>query len=280
VDALYVSLVMLEFAHLPPLPAAFSSGPLAGVVAVVDATAIAIPRIADHAEAKKFYNMKSSTKEAVKVQLLVTLNGIVLHVSHVVPGAVHDVTLLRASELLDDIPLASKLLADKGYIGEEAQVVTPKKKPRGGELKAEEKKTDKEKNSQRAVVENSIHQLKRWAILGTVYRGKWRHDASLQKLTKIAYRWCTGEATAQDAPAAHPTHSEQMIFAPIKRQVYSPRFITTTSYWLMCSILPVRVVVHVWCIVDQKRAKCWCTRWCIVYIPYRAVRMSNINHWL
>jgi hypothetical protein len=47
------------------------------------------------------------------------MNGIVLHVSHVVPGAVHDVTLLRASELLDEIPLASKLLADKAYIGEE-----------------------------------------------------------------------------------------------------------------------------------------------------------------
>jgi hypothetical protein len=51
-DALYASLVMLELAHLPPFPVAFSSGPLAGVVGAVDATAIAIPRITDHAEAK------------------------------------------------------------------------------------------------------------------------------------------------------------------------------------------------------------------------------------
>ena len=120
------------------------------------------------------------------MQLGVTLNGIALDVSHVVPGAVHGVTLFRAFELLDDIPLASKLLADKGYIGEEARVVTPKKKPRCGELNAEEKEADKEKNSKRAVVENSIRQLKWWAIVGTVYRGKWRHATSLKKLTKIA----------------------------------------------------------------------------------------------
>jgi hypothetical protein len=96
-DALYVSLVLVEFAHLPPLPAASDSGPLAGVGAVVDATGIAIPRIADTAEAKKFYHMKSSTKEAVKVQIAVTLKGVVVHVSHVTPGSTHDITLFRAS---------------------------------------------------------------------------------------------------------------------------------------------------------------------------------------
>jgi hypothetical protein len=184
-DALYVSLVLVEFAHLPPLPAAFSIGPLAGVGAVVDATPIAIPRIADRPTGKKYYHKKSPTKEAVKVQITVTLNGVVVHISHVVRGAQHDVTLFRASELLDELPLATKLLADKGYIGEEPRVITPKKKPRLGELKAEEKKADTEKHSARVVVENSIRQLKRWAILGGVYRGKWRHDASLQKLTKI-----------------------------------------------------------------------------------------------
>jgi hypothetical protein len=186
VDALYVSLVLVEFAKLPPLPSVFGSGPLAGVGAVVDATAIAIPHPAKHATAKKYYHRKSSTKEAVKVQITVTLKGVVVHVSHVVRGAEADVTLLRTSDLLDDLPLATKLLADKGYIGEEPRVITPKKKPRLGQVTAEEKKANKEKCSARVVVENSIRQLKRWAILGGVYRGKWRHDANLYKATKIA----------------------------------------------------------------------------------------------
>jgi hypothetical protein len=81
--------------------------------------------------------------------------------------------------------LATKFLGDKGYVGEEARIVTPKKKPRGGELTAEEKKANEEIHSTRAVVENCVHEFKRWAILGGVYRGKWRRDASLKKLTKI-----------------------------------------------------------------------------------------------
>jgi hypothetical protein len=186
-DAFYVSVVLVCFDGFSrPLTSGFECGcgPLAAVGAIVDATALARQRIADKAESKKFYHKKASTKHAAKVQITVTLKGFVLHVSHVVHGSMHDVTLLDKSDVLDDVPLAYRLLGDKGYVGRD-RVVTPKRKPRGGELTPEEKKDDKEKNSATVVVENCIRKFKRWAIVGSVYRGQWRHDVGFGKLTKI-----------------------------------------------------------------------------------------------
>jgi hypothetical protein len=166
------------------LPPGFQYGPLADVCAVVDSTALARHHVADREKSKEFYHMKALTKQAAKVQITVTLKGFIVHVSHVVHGSTHDVALLDESDVLDEVPLAYRVLGDKGYVGR-ARVVTPKRKPRGGESTAEDKKDAKEKNSARAVVETCIYKFKRWAILGGVYRGKWRHDVGFAKLTKI-----------------------------------------------------------------------------------------------
>ena len=106
------------------------------------------------------------------------------HISGVVNGSVADISLLRESEAFDSLTLDRRVLGDKGEIG---SAMTPKKRPKGSELKEEDKELNKEKNSKRVVVENCIHQFKRWAILGGEYRGKWRTDEQLQKATKIVH---------------------------------------------------------------------------------------------
>ena len=184
--ALFITLVPAELDHSNPLPRAFDSGALAGVCAVVDSTFWVLPHTDNKDDGKKNSHIKSPTRQALKWQLCVTPPGIPWHLSDVVHGAKADITLLRESELMEWTALGTKVLGDKGYIGE-PRVMTPKKKPRGGELKSEEKGVNKEKNSVRVVVENCIHQFKRWAILGGEYRGKWRTDEELKKATKIVH---------------------------------------------------------------------------------------------
>jgi hypothetical protein len=92
-----------------------------------------------------------------------------------------DITLLRASDISDTLSVRYKLLADKGYAGDD-RLITPHKKPRTRELNDEEKKYNNEISSQRAIVENAIHVLKGWAIIGTHYRGD---RANLAQCTMI-----------------------------------------------------------------------------------------------
>jgi hypothetical protein len=127
-------------------------------------------------------------------------NGTPFKLSHVVHGSVADVTLLRESELMDELAWSTSALGDKGYVGV-PRLITPMKKPRGGELKDEDKKLNKEKNSKRVVVEHCIHQFKEWGVLGGVYRGKWRKDVHLRKATRIVH---VVAALVKRRLAAHP----------------------------------------------------------------------------
>jgi DDE superfamily endonuclease len=185
-QSLFTTLVPACFSHSDPPSVAFRQGTLAGVCAVVDSTFLVLPHSSHKEERKLNYHYKSGTKQALKWQLCVTPDGVPWHLSDVVNGSVADITLLRDSELMDDIALAAFVLGDKGYIGE-SRLMTPHKKPRHGELKEEQKKANKERNKKRAVVENCIHQFKRWSILGGEYRGKWRDDDDLKKATRIVH---------------------------------------------------------------------------------------------
>lgn len=186
IASLFTCLVPTCFDHSKPPIAISHTGIMAGVCVAVDSTFLQLPHNSDKAERKLNYHFKSGTKQALKWQLCVTLDGVPWHLSHVVRGSTADVMLLRESGLLDLLALSTRMLGDKGYIGE-AAVITPMKKPKGGELKDAEKKENKEKNSMRAVVENCIHQFKQWLILGGVYRGKWREDKHLSKATRIVH---------------------------------------------------------------------------------------------
>jgi hypothetical protein len=183
---LFAALVPDRNMELPVPHRGYKSEGLKGVRLVVDSTFLTLPQHSDAAERKRYYHPKSPTKQALKWQLCVSADGVPWHITDVVHGSKADVTLLRESGLLSRIPDDTKVLADKAYVGL-PKVITPRKKPRGGELKAEEKKSNKVKHRKRAVIENCIHGFKKWAVLGGVYRGEFREARHMVKVSRIVH---------------------------------------------------------------------------------------------
>ena len=100
-------------------------------------------------------------------QVAVTLNGRLAHLSDPLPGHTHDARAVRDSGLLEVLD-AGNTLADKGYLG--TGMLTPTRKPPGGQLTASHKNLNSQINALRAVVERAIAHLKTWRVLHTDYR--------------------------------------------------------------------------------------------------------------
>jgi hypothetical protein len=135
----------------------------------VDSTFICIHEPEEKEDRQQYYHIKAGTSYALKFQLVVHMNGFMWNVTNVVIGSTHDATLFRASSIPAHLSANYRLLADKGYQGVE-NLITPMKKPRDRELNDAELKVNKDINSHRAIVENVIHVLKGWSIIGSVYR--------------------------------------------------------------------------------------------------------------
>lgn len=102
----------------------------------------------------------------VNVQVACTLGGQLAWVSDPTPGKTHDARALRESGILDDE--YPEHLGDKGYIG--LGMITPMRKPAGGELHESQKQFNTQVNSIRYQIERSIANLKTWRIFHTDYR--------------------------------------------------------------------------------------------------------------
>ncbi|CAF3121603.1 unnamed protein product [Rotaria sp. Silwood2] len=150
---------------------------------IVDSTFIAIHQPEDSDQRKAYYHAKSPTNYAFKIQITCDFNHRIVHVSKYYQGSVHDITVLRESGLLEHIEEHVQIIADKGYIGEQ-YVITSRKKPRGGELTAEDKDFNRSISSARAAIENINQRIKNYAILGSIYRGAYD---DFDKITRIAH---------------------------------------------------------------------------------------------
>lgn len=102
----------------------------------------------------------------LNVQVACTLSGDLAWVSDPTAGKTHDAKALRMSGLLDGATSAH--LGDKGYIG--LGMITPMRKPPGGELHESQKGFNTQVNSIRYRIERAIANLKTWRILHTDYR--------------------------------------------------------------------------------------------------------------
>jgi len=67
--------------------------------------------------------------------------------------------ILRESGLLEHTEENIQIIVDKDYIGEQ-YVITPRKKPRGGELIAEAKEVNQSISSERVAIENINQRVK------------------------------------------------------------------------------------------------------------------------
>ena len=131
--------------------------------AVIDGSLLPCWSWADHPD---LYSGKHKTT-GHNCQVVVDLDGRLVHLSDPVPGSAHDATALDESKIPEMIDIGNAV-ADKGYQGKGA--ITPKKKPPGGELADADKEYNTEVNRIRYVVERAIANIKIWRILHTDYR--------------------------------------------------------------------------------------------------------------
>jgi hypothetical protein len=103
-----------------------------------------------------------------KGQAIANLRGDLLFVSEPVTGHNHDMAALAGTEAADIMAAAPSGIGDKGYQG--AGLITPFKKPQGGELLDWQREFNTQVSKLRAPVERAIAHLKSWRILHTDYR--------------------------------------------------------------------------------------------------------------
>jgi transposase len=101
-------------------------------------------------------------------QAIASLRGDLLFVSEPVTGNNHDMTALAETGTADIMAAAFSGIGDKGYQG--SGLITPFKKPQGGELLYWQKEFNAQVSRLRTPVERAIAHLKSWRILHTDYR--------------------------------------------------------------------------------------------------------------
>ncbi len=97
-------------------------------------------------------------------------------------GKVHDKKLADKALAVIRLPKEVALLADTGFVGIQHQhpnSLIPKKKPRGGVLREEDKAWNRLISSSRIVVEHAIGGMKRFRSVSDIYRNKKGWDDQL-----------------------------------------------------------------------------------------------------
>jgi DDE superfamily endonuclease/Helix-turn-helix of DDE superfamily endonuclease len=123
---------------------------------------------------RKFFSGKTKM-HALKTQIAVTPDGLIVHQSATVPGPMADSMLLRRARLMVNLPAGTRVIWDAGYVGmdkiyPEFEVVTPFKRKKGKDLSDDEREFNHQVSKVRIVVENVICRLKVFRVLGDFFR--------------------------------------------------------------------------------------------------------------
>jgi hypothetical protein len=147
-------------------------------------------------DAQKPYYSGKKKAHTVKAQVVVDPCGRIESVSDSVPGgANHDLPLLRASGVLEQLAEGEAAMMDKGYVGVKnyyptVPVVIPFKARRNHPLTEEQKAYNRAVARCRIVVEHTMAQLDRFTVLRQVFRGqqRGRHGAVIRVVAKLVNR--------------------------------------------------------------------------------------------
>jgi hypothetical protein len=134
-----------------------------GRVAVVDGS---LHPCWSWSDAPELYSGKAHTTGHAH-QFVCDLMGELMHISDPLPGKTHDAKAVTDTGLLEILD-SNNAIADKGYIG--TGVITPVRKPAGGELLDWQKEFNTVINTMRYVVEHVIANFKTWRCVHTDYR--------------------------------------------------------------------------------------------------------------
>lgn len=142
---------------------------------LIDATEQETPKPKDKAKRKEHYSGKKK-RHTLKTQVTTSRSGLLLHLSRSIAGKVNDLTLLRGSGVLRELPEALPIRLDRGYDGIEHDFPAqrfhqPYKARRNKPLDFIQKLANQLQNSFRVPVENALAHLKRFKLLAAIYRG-------------------------------------------------------------------------------------------------------------
>ncbi len=105
-------------------------------------------------------------------QLISLLDGTAVWISDPLPGKTHDAKSFTGTGAAQIVEKSGGGFGDKGYQG--TGLVTPKKKPEGGELTMSDKEYNSQISSLRAPVERLVAHFKNWKIFHADYRRPYR----------------------------------------------------------------------------------------------------------
>ncbi len=160
------------------------------LLSILDVTEITVQRPKDPEQSKAHFSGKKKTFTR-KFGLIVNEQGQIRGATRSQPGLTHDLTLLRQSGLLTQLPLQTTKVADKGFEGldhdlPDHSVAIPHKSRRNHPIDAAEKWANRDIAAQRIVVENTICELKHFKVLADRFRSGWeRLEAAFFALVAI-----------------------------------------------------------------------------------------------
>ena len=162
-------------------------------VAIIDATEQRVERPGDSDTQKTYYSGKKKA-HTLKTQIVVNERGRMRQVSDSVPGATHDLTLLRQSGVVAALPRGVTANGDCGYRGmqndfPDHSVALPYRPNAGEHLTPEEKLHNQIVSSVRIVVENTLAELKHFQALASRFRHSLeRHSEVIKAIVGIVNR--------------------------------------------------------------------------------------------
>ena len=150
---------------------------LSGFIAFTDCTEQQIPRPENRRRRKVSYSGKKK-RHTVKTQIMVNNQGVIIHKTGHKKGGRHDYYIYKK-----DHPVTPKQVVnvfDLGYLGVERDYPEqlsslPYKKKKDQELSAEEKECNKSHSKKRIVIEHTICRMKKYRILGDIFRNRLRN---------------------------------------------------------------------------------------------------------
>lgn len=135
---------------------------------LVDSFETPLPRPSDQDRQKRVYSGKKK-RHTLKTQILTDQQGTILAVSSGHRGPKADVKIWNETALPEPLKEKPKI-GDKAYQGAEKATLTPKKKPKGGDLSEAEKAENKRLSQERIYVEHSIRKIKGFRVVRDEYR--------------------------------------------------------------------------------------------------------------
>jgi len=165
---------------------------------------------------KPFYSGKKKA-HTLKTQVAVAPDGSFQSVGKSVPGSVHDLTLLRRSDLLHRLPKTEGVMLDKGYDG--LQRLDPKEPDKNGPshpyhlphkarqgqpLTDEQKAFNAHLSRYRIVVEHSLAQMNQFQVLAQVFRHDHDRHSGLTRIVAGLVNRRVAQRPLKTYPVAYP----------------------------------------------------------------------------